>query len=63
MEKADLLDVIYNGPGNYCIQDRKYGWVLCNVSFSVDAQGVLDGKTLADLLKKFAEDASEKLTV
>lgn len=55
------LSVVYVSDGIYSIQDTKYGWDLCSISMSKEAQKELNNFETTLLLERLADAAGARL--
>jgi len=49
------LKVCYTGEGLYTIKEPDYGWVLCKVDFSIEAQEKFTSEQLEGFLERFVD--------
>lgn len=61
--KTMALQVVYYADGQYVIKEPDYGWELCSISFSLDAQAIFDHPRALALLEKLAQEADAKLAL
>jgi len=56
------LAVCYIGEGLYVIKEPDYGWVLCSVSFSIEAQEKFQHWQMVDFLERLVDFVNAEST-